>query len=176
MPKITALQSETSPTSDDFLAIVDNASGTTKKVTKADLLKGQALTNLNGGTTAGVLTTDASGNVAVSSTQTLTVPYNSGFSDQSFGPVIIRKRADIVYIHGAFSKSSAIAGNEVVFTLPQGYRPNIPAGTELDFLCASSGTNTVKIKITETGDFVVTSLSTSGLTYGIIPPLSFMCK
>lgn len=70
MPKITALQSETAPTSDDFLAIVDNASGTTKKVTKADLLKGQALTNLNGGTTDGVLATDASGNVTVSTMAT----------------------------------------------------------------------------------------------------------
>lgn len=65
MPKITQLTSDTSPTNDDFLPIVDNAGSVTKKTTKRDLLKNQPLTNLYGGTTAGVLTTNTSGAVSV---------------------------------------------------------------------------------------------------------------
>lgn len=65
MPKISELPALAKATSEDLIPIVDDAGNITKKVRAADSvpLKGVGLGDINGGSTAGVLTTDASGAV-----------------------------------------------------------------------------------------------------------------
>lgn len=67
MPKISELPALAKATSEDLIPIVDDAGNITKKVRAADSvpLKGVGLGDINGGSTAGVLKTDASGTVSV---------------------------------------------------------------------------------------------------------------
>lgn len=91
MPRISQLPSLTTAANDDELPIVDVSASTTNKITRGDLLKAPlpidsvttaaitdanvTLPKLNGGTTAGVLTTNSSGAVSV---PTITSGSNSG--------------------------------------------------------------------------------------------------
>lgn len=70
MAKINQYPAKTVPSNNDEFVLHDPASGSTKKMTRGDLIGGAPLPAksvtipaINGGTTAGVLTTDASGNV-----------------------------------------------------------------------------------------------------------------
>lgn len=71
MPRISQLPSLIAADNADEIAIVDVSASTTKKITRGDLLKAPLPTKsvtlpaINGGATAGVLTTDANGGVSV---------------------------------------------------------------------------------------------------------------
>lgn len=93
--------------------------------------KSVTLTNLNGGTTAGLLATDTSGNVSVISTQESWKPvtYASGWGDYDpgtewYGGQYMKDSVGIVHLAGLIKNTSGSTktGGQL-FTLPVGYRP-----------------------------------------------------
>jgi hypothetical protein len=57
-------------------------------------------------------------------TSWIAVTWQNGWSDLAgWGPVKYRKIGDIVYLRGAATKVAAGAVDQVIFTLPVGYRP-----------------------------------------------------
>lgn len=93
---------------------------TTAKITN----KAATLAKINGGTTAGVLTTDASGNVTANAQQAWQSPtfqngwinYGSSFETAGY----MKDELGFVHLKGMVKNGTAGAA---IFTLPVGYRP-----------------------------------------------------
>ena len=175
MPRISQLPSKTVPASGDELAIVEVATSTTKKITRADLLKGADLPNdtvttgaikdgavttdkiadsnvttakiankavtlpkINGGTTAGVLTTDASGNVSTNGNySTSEVNTNTTWID---GKTIYQITLNFGTLPNNSSKNvqMPIGTTKVILFSGYSYAPDIVTIVPIPFLHTSS--------------------------------------
>lgn len=78
----------------------------------------------------------------------------------------------MVYLMGAVQKSSTLNQNDVLFTLPTGFRPAYSNGKEGNWLTATGGTNVCKVKVTSDGAVIFNGSSTSS-SYVFLNGVSF---
>lgn len=163
----------------DGILVSHNQDGTLKN-------KVAALTKINGGATAGLLKTDASGNVTVgkatadnvdygsllASTQYdsgwINVTFQNGYSNQNSTTVSYRKVGNVVFLRGQPGK--ATLDTNIIFTLPVSFRPNTNGG-EAVFICPSSSTNTGKLSIRDDGTVKLAGIPSA--TYVAIDAVCF---
>lgn len=131
MPRISDLTSYTAPSNSDLLAIVDQAGAVTKKITRADLLKGTALP-------ADTVTTPAITDASVTPSK-----LSLAMQTASSNPYVTTASTSYVDIGTALAVTVTVGANGAAEVILSAEIANNTAGHEARMSFAASGANTI---------------------------------
>ena len=117
MPRISQLPAKTVPASGDEIAIVEVATSTTKKITRADLLKGAPLPD-NSVTTPAITNSSVTAD-KLGDSGWVNATLEAGFS----GSLYYRRIGSFVNVVMTGVSTTSSTTTQTAFNLPAGYRP-----------------------------------------------------